>query len=65
MEIVGLIDLTHPTQLQMVVESRSRDFPVEWTGETFSTHDKLVVDRRAHDRVIKAADRQDAAAPAS
>ena len=49
----------------MVVESRSRDFPVEWTRETFSTHDKLVVDRRAHDRVIKAADRQDAAAPAS
>ena len=49
----------------MVVESRSRDFPVECTRETFSTHDKLDVDRRVHDRVIKAADRQDAAAPAS
>ena len=49
----------------MVVESRSRDFPVECTKETFSTPYKLDVDRRVHDRVIKAADRQDAAAPAS
>ena len=49
----------------MVVESRSRDFPVEWTRETFSTPDKLDVDRRVLDRVIKAADRQDAAALAS
>ena len=48
----------------MVVESRSRDFPVECSRETFSTPDKLDVDRRVHDRVIKAADRQDAAAPA-
>ena len=61
MEIVGSIDLT----AQMVVESRSRDFPVECTRETFSSPDKLDVDRRVHDRVIKAADRQDAAAPAS
>ena len=63
MEIAGSIDLTHPAQ--MVVESRSRDFPVECTGETFSTPYKLDVDRRVHDRVIKAADRQDAAASAS
>ena len=33
----------------------SRDFPVEWTRETFSTPDKLDIDRRVHDRVIKAA----------
>ena len=46
----------------MVVVCRSRDFPVEWTRETFSTPDKLDVDRRVLDRVIKAADRQDAAA---
>ena len=49
----------------MMVESRSRDFPVECTRETFSTPYKLEVDRRVHDRVIKAADRQDAAASAS
>ena len=49
----------------MVVESRSRDFTVEWTRETFSTPDKPDVERRVHVRVIKAADRQDAAAPAS
>ena len=30
----------------MVVESRSRDFPVEWTRETFSTPDKPDVDHR-------------------
>ena len=34
----------------MVVESRSRDFPVEWTRETFSTPDIPDVDRRVHDR---------------
>ena len=45
----------------MMVESRSRDFPVEWTKETFSTPDKLDVDRRLHDRVIRAADLQDTA----
>ena len=49
----------------MVVESRSRDFPVQWTRETFSTPDKPDVERRVHVRVIKAADRQDVAAPAS
>ena len=49
----------------MVVKSRSRDFPVECTRETFSTPDKLDVDRLVHDRVIKAPDRQDADAPAS
>ena len=49
----------------MVVESRSRDFLVEWTRGTFSTSDKPDVDRRVHDRVIMAADRQDAAAPAT
>ena len=27
----------------MVVESRSRDFPVEWTKETFSTPDNVDV----------------------
>ena len=30
---------TWPTTAQMVVESRSRDFPVEWTQETFYTPD--------------------------
>ena len=44
----------------MVVESWSRDFPVEWTRETFSTSDKLDVDRHVLDHVIKAADRKDA-----
>ena len=44
MEIVGSIDLKTPAQ--MVVESRSRDFPVEWTRETFSTPDKPDVDDR-------------------
>ena len=51
---------THP-----LLKWWSRDFPVEWTRETFSTPDKLDVDRRVLDRVIKAADRQDAAALAS
>ena len=32
----------------MVVESRSRDFPVEWTRETFSTPDKPDVDNRSN-----------------
>ena len=46
----------------MVVESRSRDFPVEWTRET-SAPDKLDDNRRVHDRVTKmAADHHDAAA---
>ena len=49
----------------MVVESRLRDFLVAWTRGTFSTSDKPNVDRRVHDRVIMAADRQDAAVPAS
>ena len=31
--------LTWPTQAQMVVESRSRDFSVEWSRESFSTPD--------------------------
>ena len=44
MEIVGSINLTHPREI--VVESRSKDFPVEWTRETFSTSDKLDVDNR-------------------
>ena len=39
--MVGSVDLTHPAQ--MVVESRSRDFPVEWTKETFSTPDNVDV----------------------
>ena len=38
--------LTWPTPEQIVVESRSKDFPVEWTRETFSTPDKLDVDNR-------------------
>ena len=38
--------LTWPTPAQMVVESRSRDFPVEWTKETFSTPDNPDVDTR-------------------
>ena len=46
----------------MVVESRSTDFPVEWTRETFSTPDKPDVDRRIHHRVTMVADRQDTAA---
>ena len=54
--------LTLPTPAQMVVESRSTDFPVEWTRETFSTPDKPDVDRRIHHRVTMVADRQDTAA---
>ena len=47
----------------MVVESRSRDFPVEWTRETFSAPDKPDDNRRVHDRVTKmAADHHDAVA---
>ena len=46
----------------MVVESRSTDFPVEWTRETFSTPDKPDVDRRVHERVTMVADREDTAA---
>ena len=38
--------LTLPTPAQMMVESRSRDFPVEWTKETFSTPDNPDVDTR-------------------
>ena len=53
-EIVGSIDLTHaPPPPHMVVESRLRDFPVEWTRENFSTPDIPDVDRRVHDRVTK------------
>ena len=44
----------------MVVESRSRDFPVEWTRETFSTPDKPDVDDREN-----IAHRLDAAAQSS
>ena len=44
MEIVGSINLAYPREI--VVESRSKDFPVEWTRETFSTSDKLDVDNR-------------------
>ena len=55
--------LTWPTPAQMVVESRSRDFPVEWTQETFSSPNKPDDNRRVHDRVTKmAADHHDAAA---
>ena len=47
----------------MVVESRSRDFPVEWTRETFSAPDKPDDNRRVHDCVTKmAADQHDTAA---
>ena len=42
----SLAQLTWLTPAQMVVESRSRDFPVEWTRESFSTPDKPDVDNR-------------------
>ena len=45
----SLAQLTWLTPTQMVVESvesRSRDFPVEWTRESFSTPDKQDVDNR-------------------
>ena len=42
----SLAQLTWLTPAQMVVESRSRDFPVEWTRESFSPPDKPDVDNR-------------------
>ena len=44
----------------MVVDSRSRDFLVDWTRETFSTPDKPDVDDR-----LNIADRLEAAAQSS
>ena len=57
--------MTLPTPARIKVEGRSRDFPVEWSRETFSSPDKPDIDRRVHNRVITASDRQDAAAPAN
>ena len=63
MEIVGSIDLTH-------LRSNSGRESVERLPSGVDSGDllhsrQLDVDRRVHDRVIKAADRQDAAAPAN
>ena len=63
MEIVGSIDLTHPRS-NGGRESVERLPSGVDSGDLLHSR-QLDVDRRVHDRVIKAADRQDAAAPAS
>ena len=63
MEIAGSIDLTHPSS-NGGRESVERLLSGVESGELLHSR-QLDVDRRVHDRVIKAADRQDAAAPAN
>ena len=63
MEIVGSIDLTHPRS-NGGRESVERLPSGVDSGDLLHSR-QLDVDRRVHDRVIKAADRQDAAASAN
>ena len=63
MEIVGSIDLTHPRS-NGGRESVERLPSGVDSGDLLHSR-QLDVDRRVHDRVIKTADRQDAAASAN